>query len=465
MRNKFLSYTMMLVVMATIMSCSKIMVEEEQETVDDKPANSTLIVTATSRTSDTEEDVISYPVNVYVFDDSGTCVDLQTITSTDDVLSFKLPEGTYDIYAVAGASTDNYELPTQADATKESVITLLADKEHCDLMTATTNDLTLTANEENTLELGLERKVLMIQSIIMSNIPTDVEELTVSISPLYTTLLLNGSYGSETGSATISLTKSDEATAWTSSSPVYLFASKSAPSITVKMKRTGDNIVKSYTYSLKEALSANYKFNIKGTYDGDKVSVAGVISGTKWAGTTEIKFNYGDDSTDSSDEYAGTELETGDIPTVGTAYKGCYVLSVDDSSNPVAVTLMAPKSYNEWTFTKGDTEQLQAEVEKKLSDISTEGVSGWRLPTQSEIEFASKNISSINTNIANINSASTGTSLESLYTKYAYLFKSDDTIKSYCYYSDSNIYITNADEIGSGKSTYLRAFTTVYFSK
>lgn len=411
------------------------------------------------------DDVISYPVNVYVFNDRGTCVDLQTIASADDNLSFKLPEGTYDVYAIAGASADNYELPAKADATEESVITLLADKEHCDLMTATTNGLTLKANEENTLELSLERKVLMIQSVTMTNIPTDVEELTVSISPLYTTLLLNGSYGSETGSATISLAKSDEASTWASSSQVYLFASKEAPSITVRMKRTGSDVVKSYTYSLKETLSANYKFNIKGTYDGDKVSIAGVITGAKWAGTTEINFNYGDDTTGSSDEYSGNEIETEDIPSVGTAYKGCYVLSVDETSSPVAVTLISPKDLYTWTFTKGDTEQLKADVEETLSGISTEGVSGWRLPTQSEIEFAFKNLETINTNIDNIGSTSTGTSLDQLYKAYAYLFDSDGAIKSYCYYDDSTIYINDADQISSGNSLHLRAFTTVYFSK
>lgn len=472
MKNTVLKLAMTLAVMAICLSCSKIVLDEEQDDTPDKPANSTLIVTASSRATSTETGDISYPVSVYVFNSNGKCVDLKTIASADDQLSFKLSAGTYDVYAVAGATSDCYDLPTQAEATKQSVITLKAGKENCDLMTAATTGLTLQANEENTLELNLERKVLMIQTVTMKNIPTDVEEVTVSISPLYTTLLLNGSYGNETGSASISLAKGDDASTWTNSAPVFFYVSKDAPSITVSMKRTGSDAVKSYTYSLKEAMQANYKFNITGTYDGDKITVAGVISGVKWIGTSEISFNFGDDTTGSSEEATGEETENGkgggetsDIPAAGTAYKGCYVLKVDKTVSPVAVTLMSPTNNNTWSFTTGNEEELKADVDNALSKISVEGVSDWRLPTKDEIAYAYDNMDTIYENVNAIKQTSSTTTMESLFSNGAYLFNNNGTINSYIYSKDGNYTIKEINDIGNGKSTYLRAFTTIYFNE
>lgn len=123
--NVFIKAVMLLFAVITFASCEKF---NEDEVVENKEANSTLIVRTRAAANDgTEsgtESIISYPINIYVFDESNECVAVSTLSSADDELSLKLPEGMYEVCAVAGASADSYELPTQETATKETVLTL-----------------------------------------------------------------------------------------------------------------------------------------------------------------------------------------------------------------------------------------------------------------------------------------------------------------------------------------------------
>lgn len=124
MRNNiFVTATLLFVAFFTLVSCEKFSDEEDFES---KEANSILIVRTRAAANDgTEsgtESIISYPINIYVFDESNECVAVSTLSSADDELSLKLPEGMYEVCAVAGASADSYELPTQETATKETCI-------------------------------------------------------------------------------------------------------------------------------------------------------------------------------------------------------------------------------------------------------------------------------------------------------------------------------------------------------
>lgn len=198
MKNKFLNIAMLFAMAATITSCSQNTVEDEEQQNNQKTANSTLKVRATSNTSTgndssqtgSETSEINYPVNIYIFQmkettdgtaSTGKCVALSTLTNDEEEISFNLIEGQYKICAVGGADTETYDLPTQTDATPESAIKLKEGKAYNNLMTAT-NTITLKDNEESTLTLALKRKVMMIQNITMKNIPSDVTAVSLSIS-------------------------------------------------------------------------------------------------------------------------------------------------------------------------------------------------------------------------------------------------------------------------------------------
>ena len=97
-------------------------------------ANATLYV-RTMAVSTSEEEDISYPIQVYVFN-GQKCAALQTITDESQTLSIPLVEGNYSVLAIGGASSDTYSLPTQANAVPSMEITLQEGKSHADLMLA-----------------------------------------------------------------------------------------------------------------------------------------------------------------------------------------------------------------------------------------------------------------------------------------------------------------------------------------
>ena len=120
-----------------------------------------------------------------------------------------------------------YELPTKESATKEAVIRLKDGQAHGDLMAAN-NSVTLAYGEENTLMLSLQRKVMMLESVTINNVPGSVTAVSVSVSPLHENILLDGSYSGESVSHTVALTREGVGNTWkrTSHIEIYLFISQ-----------------------------------------------------------------------------------------------------------------------------------------------------------------------------------------------------------------------------------------------
>ena len=148
--KKTLFFYCLLIVAMTFVSCEKF---AEDEGFGGAEANSTLVIRTRAAMAQVDgEAKVSYPVNVYVFNGDDACVDVATITSDADELRIALPEGSYHVYAIAGADAETYELPTKENATKETAIVLKAGQEHGDLMAAS-NAVTLGYGEENTLTL------------------------------------------------------------------------------------------------------------------------------------------------------------------------------------------------------------------------------------------------------------------------------------------------------------------------
>ena len=251
MRNNcILSFAVWFAMVVFFVSCEKYTADEE---FDLSEANSTLVVRtclAPNEAGLDESATISYPVNVFVFNEKGACVGVSVIRSEAENLSLKLPEGSYNIYAIAGADDNSYNIPTKENATKESPIILKDGSKHEDLMSAYSN-VVLANGEENTLTLSLERKVMMIESVSMTNIPDDVTAVSVSVSPLYEELLLDGSYLGENGVSTINLVKDVDGT-WKNNSEVYLL--EAADNATLKVSLTRGDDVHSYSYSCAEQL-------------------------------------------------------------------------------------------------------------------------------------------------------------------------------------------------------------------
>lgn len=454
--NVFIKAVMLLFAVITFVSCEKF---NEDEVVENKEANSTLIVRTRAAANDgTEsgtESIISYPINIYVFDESNECVAVSTLSSADDELSLKLPEGMYEVCAVAGASADSYELPTQETATKETVLTLKDGQKHGDLMTAN-NTVTLEYGGTNTLTLALERKVMLIESVTINNVPASVSNVSVSIHPLKANLLLDGSYSGENGASEIELTEDVDGSTWKNTDGVYLLEAVGRPTVEVTFTINGETV--SYSYTCDRELKANHKVFITGTFTGDGIEMTGSISGVEWAEDEKIVFDFGGMESGETDDNG--DVETSDVPTVGTLYKGCYVLKSETNGGMTTLTLMYPENYSQvWGFDKDDQESIEAELTTVLAGLSVEGISTeWRLPTLEEIEILGKNYNEINEKIKVLNeSLATNERIDLIQTSNnTYFFiDADSSIKTY-----NPVKNEPAPSIGTGVSTLLRAFTT-----
>lgn len=467
---KHLKFNLLLLctLVATLFSCEKY----NADAFFNKEANSVLnIKTRASATGETTESKISYPINIYIFYENS-CVETTSIESGNSSISLKLPEGSYEVYAIAGADAENYNLPTKDNATKEYLISLKADKTHGDLMTAK-NNITLAYGEENTLTLSLDRKVMLLENVSIKNVPSNVTAVSVTISPLYENILLNGEYSGENGSQTINLTKGSDGTTWENDVNTYLLEACGQATIKVSLKT--DAVTKSYSYTCSDELKANYKINISGTYNENGITLNGTITGATWNGTKNINFNF-DESGSTTDVNTDGEVEdeqkeeetneetdetaTGIAPQAGTLYKGCYVLRTEQTGSGTKVTLMSTESKTRLEFTKGDQESMKLSINNGLQELAVDDIENWRLPTLEELKYIKNNINLINENLENLN-------------KKAILYSSGGFSYSYYYMTeDGNIstYSLNLDTItnnpGSGLATYiLRGFVTITFTE
>ena len=148
-------------------ACEKAVVGEEQQS-----PNAMLQIRTTRGADDA---TINYPVQVYVFQGED-CKAVQTIGDEGQTLNIALVEGAYSVYAVGGASSTDYTLPTKDDATTTTAITLKEGKVLTDLMAAQATT-TLADGEENTVTLGMERKVMLLQDVTIKQVPTAATEL------------------------------------------------------------------------------------------------------------------------------------------------------------------------------------------------------------------------------------------------------------------------------------------------
>ncbi len=427
--------------------CAK---EIELEAGDNSSAKGTLAVTTRS-----VDGTVSYPVSVYVFGSTGSCAATATLSSADDELSVNLSKGSYTVQAVGGVSADDYALPTKEEAASNSPITLRDGHSHGDLMTAAQVLAKVGEDETNELTLTMQRKVMQLCSVKINSVPAEVTAVSVSISPLYSTLLLDGTCTGTNGAYTADLTKGADGTTWALESGAYLLEASGKASITVAMT-TADG-TKTYAYESSGELKANYKINITGTYKPGGFTVSGTVTGTEWAGTRDIAFNM-TDSQDSqgSDDKGGTA--TGAAPEVGSIYmEKCYVLrnDTDKVAGTITSTLMTIDEKSDLTTTKEHTQAEWKEItDAGLAEMAVEGVPDWRLPTHEELYNMTvdtyENYNTVYTKLTEAGGVS-------VFPKLFRFFRDDDG--NIMQLGKGN----NYNVIAPDEKTRLRGFTTVTF--
>ena len=382
----------MLCCLFCMMACEKnVLNNAEEEQIGE--ANSQLRVR--SRVPQGNDGDVSFPLHVFVFKGT-TCKAVQILQSANDVLELKLPAATYDIYAVGGASAQNYNIPSMSSATLSSVVELNEGCQHGDLMTAQ-NTVVLKADEQTELTLAMERKVVQLRSIKLKNIPADVTAVSVSFAPLYEQLSIAGVYSGRGTLSGISLQSSDVAGTWTTVLPVFSLPSVGNATISIALTTaTGTN---NYSYACSEPLEANYIFDITGTYVGtDGILLSGTFLGSTWQGEREIVFNFTGSTEQPTDNPGNDPTPTpGDspltaVPVVGDMYHGCCVLAVNNATQSSAdLVLLSPTEKagvadHQDDPTSTDISVSKAKVDAELSNWNAGGItSGWRMMTVDEM--------------------------------------------------------------------------------
>lgn len=305
---------------ATVMaSCTN---EWEEAFISDTGDAGTLVVS--TRAGGTEDDAVSYPVLVYVFDESDACVAVDDISEGETEVTFTLTEGVYTVCAIGGASEEHYDMPSEEDATPESVIELWEGAGYTDLMTAT-EELTVTTDEADSLTAELIRRVVLLQSVTMEGVPEDIVGVDMTFSPLYGGLQLDGEYSEKDGEHTISLVQNDEdASVWEDAAEEYMPGSSDSVVITVCFLWE-DGVTTSYAYTYPEAFEANHKINVFCTYTGESVRVTGKITAEDWAGDETIEFEFGE-----GDEAGVSDTS---VPDVGDIYEGAFIWKVEEATD------------------------------------------------------------------------------------------------------------------------------------
>lgn len=399
--KKFIQSVFMMSALAScFLSCEKMTFPENGE-MNEGERNSLLQV----RTRITDEGTeVSFPVNVYVFK-GEKCVALQTLTDENHLLSIALTEGDYSVYAIGGASAENYILPSQEDATPSMAIALQAGKSHGDLMAAKSN-VTLVDGGTNTLTLALERKVMLLQNVTLNNIPSAATAVSVTISPLWQQLE-GTTYTGEEGTITIALTKQSDGHTWNFTGEEYLLP-PSGNSLTIAVNITTANGTSTYSYNTSEQLEASGKFNIQGTYtEAIGVTLTGTITGAKWKSEKTISFEFDESGSQTADPNRGEnndnnddtdDIITGTIPEVGSTYQTCYVLAVTDKGSYSEVLLLSPNQKVMSNFETNESAISALEkVEAALPNCVVEGINGWRIMTKEDSKYIANERSKIPT--------------------------------------------------------------------
>ena len=339
----------------------------------------------TRGTSPSEEATVAYPVQVYVFQ-GDKCKAAQTIGDEGQTLNIPLTEGTYTVYAVAGASATDYTLPTKDNATATTALTLKEGRTLTDLMAAQAT-ATLVDGGTNTVTLGLQRKTMFIEDVTIKKIPTAATAVSVTIAPLWQSLNVNGTYSIAGQSTTIALTKQADNRTWTNEAAAFVMPPSSQPA-SVSVNITIGGTTKTYTYSTSDQLEAAYKINIDGTYaEAVGVSLTGTITGATWLGERTISFEFdengssvsGNNDNNNGDNNNDTPNNQDNFPAVGDTYQGCYVLAVTTiDANSAELTLLSP---NESTVTSASN------ANAALATLGVDGISDWSIPNQAQMDL------------------------------------------------------------------------------
>ena len=326
-----------------------------------------------------EKGGIIYPLNLYVFSSEGKCKLTQVVESEDDDVKLDLPEGNYRIVAVANISAD-YVVSKISDW--DDVIQLSGDAGATSPLMMGRADVTVGADTNSRLEIALSYSVTAID-VSLSNVPSDIAEITVTLSPFYSSINMKGEYTAS--GAMLKMPCTLDVNQWRTKTH-YLFPGSGQETVlSIWMKRKNGQEV-TYGYTWKDHPKANQPYHLLGDYS-DGLTLNGTFVVTGWNEAEDVSFEFGANVKPEENKKDDSEFDLSSLPEVGTIWNGSIVADVGEADeNGVDILLL---SLDEWAI-------YTSQIEELISGYSVNGISGWRIPTYDEAKYLQNSYSGEN---------------------------------------------------------------------
>ena len=310
---------------------------------------------------------------LYIFNAAGQCIQLLSPDDHEQFVTTSLMAGTYDLCGIGSKDFSNFVLPTVEEATPTTEVIVATGKQRGDLLIGH-EQITLEDGDRENIDIQLERKVTHVTSIVIHEVPNDVEHVSVSITPMYKKLLLNGTLEDPTGTYTVNLTDLGSGD-WEAAPDEMILPSDGHPTITITF--TKNETPKSYTYTAAQSINANTNVTLEGTFVGQKgIVLTATMTPQSWNSTPQdITFDF--------DEH----------PIAGQTYQGYFVVA-NDPTNRTA-TLLSQNRVN-FIAPEGNTQAdwlpvLNSAMNSLEKPSFATATDHWRLPTAAECAIFSRN--------------------------------------------------------------------------
>lgn len=374
---KTLKYLIYIIIACFAFSCQQLPEDDESvSSVGDK----TLKVKV--RTAGDAE--IVYPLYLYAFTSKGKLVASQTIVGAEDNMALPLTEGDFQVVALSGAS-DDYQLPESPEL-DDAIVLLAADGADTPLMLGRAN-VEVGDSEESSANIKMQYVVAAL-NVKLKDVPENVTDVQLSLSPLYSSLSMGGEYGNEGDSPKVKVNCSLVSEGVWAAETTYIFPGNAKEMVFSIYFKTDDGTEVTYGYTTDDIPTANYLFNVTGTYAGG-VIVGGNFDVTDWEGSIDVDFDFGgdmvpddengeDDGKDDDEEGddGQTDVKLEGVPEVGTIWNDMIVVDMGEADDTGVDLLLM--SMDEWRYI------YVSEADEVPKGYSINGISGWRYPTHEE---------------------------------------------------------------------------------
>lgn len=339
-----------------------------------------------------------YPIQVLAYEsESGQLMCEQTISSASEKLSLSLPEGEYNLVALAGMS--DYQLD---DKNSYDSQILMGEKIPENALIQGQAQVVIDS-KATTTEIVMGYQVACLD-LTLREIPKGTSEVTITLSPIHTSIGLNGEKTGEPEKVTLTAKSTGEEGVW-KVPRCYLFGSEGEQTI-LSINLINEKGKTVYGHTIKQSLEAGIPYSISGSYQGG-FSLDGALLLQDWGETVPLKFTFGEASVTEPDEEDSDENEPPtltDIPLPGDLYKGSVVGAIiSQNATEAKILLISAQMWENVASAYNEAEEWD-KTEAIVDGYSENGTNEWMIPTKDEAKLLTETTLS-NTQMSKINQA------------------------------------------------------------